>query len=346
MVYEMVAGQPPFVAEAPGDILMAHIMQPAPALTSLQPDVPPAIAAMVAQMLAKEPTARPQSMAEIVATVEGLLGVRKTDFGPALRRPAGFPDGSAQAVTQILPGDEVSGARQTPSPPRRESPSGPGALTPIAAAGSHRGVGTPRGSNRGGSTPLAGPVGTAAGSTEYPLSPSPIRRFLPAIIILAVVAVGGTTAYFLTRPGPSGEPATVAEPGKNAEPPPSSEVEIEILSNPGGATVQVTGETSSRGPTPAKFTLPRSSAAVEIVLRARGYLDKRLALDATRDRTMNINLEREPSEAAHVPQDVNKTAENKPEENKPDENRKAEKKRKGASRSPATAGGGFRAVGD
>jgi eukaryotic-like serine/threonine-protein kinase len=385
MVYEMVVGQPPFVAEAPGDILMAHIMQPAPALTSLQPDVPPQIDAMVAQMLAKDPAARPQSMADIVSTVEALLGVRKTDFGPALRRPAGFPDVASQVATQILPADDVSGPRQTPSPPWRESPSGRGALGPSAGAGSDRGLNTPLGNplggaNRGSSTSGGGPAptqadgailaaaalssgrgrpkssgdgrqrpasagGVSADSTDFLLRPSPLRRFLPAIIILAVVALGGTAAYFVTRPSPApesdaapkGQNTAAAEPGKPADPTPPGEVEVEILSNPEGAAVQVTGESSSRGKTPAKFMLPRSSATVEIVLRADGYLDKRLAIDASRDRTMNINLEREPSQARDPDKIMDEAAQS---------GNANTKKRKSGSRSPAPTSGGFKAVGD
>jgi eukaryotic-like serine/threonine-protein kinase len=103
MVFEMVIGQPPFVSEAPGDILMAHIIQNAPPLTSFQADLPPEIDALVARMLAKDPAMRPQSMAEVVTTIEALLGIRKSEFASTIRRPAGFPEMPAQVPTQILP---------------------------------------------------------------------------------------------------------------------------------------------------------------------------------------------------------------------------------------------------
>jgi serine/threonine protein kinase len=51
VMFETVAGRPPFVSEAPGDLLMAHISQAAPPLSFLQPDVPPEIESLVAQML-------------------------------------------------------------------------------------------------------------------------------------------------------------------------------------------------------------------------------------------------------------------------------------------------------
>lgn len=422
MVYEMVVGQPPFVSEAPGDILMAHIMQPAPALSSLQPEIPPQIEAMVAQMLAKDPADRPQSMADIVATVEGLLGVRKNEFGTALRRPVGFPDVSTQAATQIMPTDEASSARQPP-PLRADSPLGRAGFAADSAAGSDRGIGTPAGSNRGAGTPGIGIPGARTPGTrrpgpepteteaarvtpsgrsrpdssdgrsgdgysgdgysgdgyssnarqrpdmalsassveprDYRSQPSPIRRFLPAIIILTVVAIGGAAAYFLTRPSPAADSdtekgrkeernvddnAVAAEPSKAAAPTPTTEIELEILSSPEGAIVQVSGETSPRGPTPIKLTLPRSTAAMEIVLKARGYLDKRLSVDASRDRTMNINLEREPSQD-RAPQ-ARSIDNGRDEAQAGKDSDKIAKKRKATSRSAGPVSGGFKAVGD
>jgi eukaryotic-like serine/threonine-protein kinase len=361
MLYEMIVGQPPFVSEAPGDILMAHIIQPPAMLSAVQPDVPPPIEALVAQMLAKDPAARPQSMAEIIATAETLLGVRKSDFSRSLRAPAGFPDVAAQVPTQILAPGESSAQHLTPA----KSPSGRGLATPVGGPASARpastpawlGVATPGGAQAPtqtdeGVTPPPSPsqarhksssegrqrpvVSEAGGATDLGLRPSGLRRFLPAIVILAVVAIGGTAAYFLTKPRPlveadSGKKGEGAgENIKNAEPPPPAEVEIEVLSSPEGAAVYVAGEASARGSTPTKVMLPRSSEAVEIVLKASGYIEKRLSVDGSRDRTMTINLEREVAPIRET-------------EKLPDD--KGAKKKKGGNKG-ATGGGEFKAVGD
>jgi hypothetical protein len=59
ILYEMLAGQPPFVSDGPGDLMAMHMFrQPAP-LSQLAPDVPSDIAAYVEQMLRKEKTQRP-----------------------------------------------------------------------------------------------------------------------------------------------------------------------------------------------------------------------------------------------------------------------------------------------
>lgn len=361
VLYEMVVGQPPFVSEAPGDILMAHIMQPAPLLSTVQPDVPPVIENLVAQMLAKDPAARPQSMADIVAAAEGLLGVRRSDFHQSLRAPAGFPDVATQAATQILLPDETSSQRQTPS----RAPSGRGLATPaqgMAGPVIGRGATPPLGAGfaatpGGGQAPTQTddalppspsqlrhksssevrqrPVtGKPLGSTDLVLQPSALRRFLPAIAILAVVGIGGVAAYYLTRPDTStkGQSAgqSAGENGKLGEPVPPAEVEIEILSTPEGAAVFIAGEGSPRSSTPAKLMLPRSSAPIELVVRANGYLDKRLSLDASRDRSVSISLERQvvqATEEARIPEEKAPTVK--------------KKKKTGAS-----SGGEFKAVGD
>jgi serine/threonine protein kinase len=92
MVFEMVVGQPPFVSEAPGDILMAHIIQNAPPLSSFQPTFPRDRRPGGADAgQGSRPCGRnrwPRSS----PTIEALLGIRKSEFASVLRRPAGFPE--------------------------------------------------------------------------------------------------------------------------------------------------------------------------------------------------------------------------------------------------------------
>jgi serine/threonine protein kinase len=64
VAYECLAGHPPFTAEAPIALALAHVRQPPPPLPD---DIPPPVAALIGQMLAKEPADRPAS-AQSVAT--------------------------------------------------------------------------------------------------------------------------------------------------------------------------------------------------------------------------------------------------------------------------------------
>jgi serine/threonine protein kinase len=215
MMFEMVVGQPPFVAEAPGDILMAHILQNAPSIRSFRADVPAEIDALVARMLAKDPAMRPQSMAEVVAIVETLLGVRKADLATMLRKPAGFPEPVGQAATQILPIAEAP-SRSTPAPgktPSRPQLTPTSAMTPPPTSTPIRAKVTPA-PNR-----PQRPTSTPMSSDEVPsLAPTRPKWLLPVAIIAAVVAVGGVTAYFLSKPHATTAATTEPEPVKKAEP--------------------------------------------------------------------------------------------------------------------------------
>lgn len=58
MAYEMVTGERPFSATNPGALLIAHLQQPAPNPRKLRPELPDSIAAIILQLLAKEPASR------------------------------------------------------------------------------------------------------------------------------------------------------------------------------------------------------------------------------------------------------------------------------------------------
>jgi len=64
MLYLMIGGRPPFVADGPGEVMLMHMThQPAP-LSSLAPDAPLELLSLIHQMLQKERGDRP-SMAEV-----------------------------------------------------------------------------------------------------------------------------------------------------------------------------------------------------------------------------------------------------------------------------------------
>jgi serine/threonine protein kinase len=247
MLFEMVVGQPPFVAEAPGDILMAHMVQSPPPLRTFDNSVPGQLDALVALMLAKDPAGRPQTMAEVVAACEALLGVPKAEFAAALRPPPGFPEQVVTAATQILPSGpgpltplRTTPARQTPQP-RQPTPAGqtppPKPQTPVARGESTEiePTATPSRMQRTPSraAPRRGGIGDdarAAAAAPADFAPEKPKWLLPVAILVAVIALGSVGAYFLSRPKPL--PPPVAEPQRPAKPEPSPEPET--LAKPGG----------------------------------------------------------------------------------------------------------------
>jgi serine/threonine protein kinase len=59
VLYELLSGRTPFVADGPGRLIGMHLFQEPPALLSVAPQVPPEIVELVHRMLRKEKTQRP-----------------------------------------------------------------------------------------------------------------------------------------------------------------------------------------------------------------------------------------------------------------------------------------------
>jgi serine/threonine-protein kinase len=71
VLFECLAGQPPFIHRNEAVVLQLHLTQPAPDLRSLRPDVPPEVAAGIARALAKTPDERWQSAAAMREAITG-----------------------------------------------------------------------------------------------------------------------------------------------------------------------------------------------------------------------------------------------------------------------------------
>ena len=67
MLYEMVAGRPPFVAESPVAVALAHVREKPRPLDQVAEGVPPNLAAASMAALAKDPAERPHSAAAFAA---------------------------------------------------------------------------------------------------------------------------------------------------------------------------------------------------------------------------------------------------------------------------------------
>ena len=74
LLFELLAGEPPFRSESSSAIMCQHLTKPPPPLPS---HVPEAVVSLVRAMLAKEPTARPP-MEEIVARIDNLGALRNS----------------------------------------------------------------------------------------------------------------------------------------------------------------------------------------------------------------------------------------------------------------------------
>ena len=110
ILFELVTGRLLFDGE-PGELLAKHQLAPAPTASSVDPSCPPMLDRAIAAMLAKDPAARPQTMADVQRLLAGDVGPAATvaTLAPVVR------GGGAPATT--LGG--ASGVAMTAAPGRR-----------------------------------------------------------------------------------------------------------------------------------------------------------------------------------------------------------------------------------
>jgi len=70
MLYEMLTGRTPFVGDDPLEVMAEHVRVEAPRLRELRPDLPPALDAIVAKALRRDPNERYVSMEEMRQDLE------------------------------------------------------------------------------------------------------------------------------------------------------------------------------------------------------------------------------------------------------------------------------------
>jgi serine/threonine protein kinase len=65
VLFEMLAGRPPFTGETPAEILQQHLKQPVPRVSACATDCPPSLEKIVSSLLEKDPELRPLDAATV-----------------------------------------------------------------------------------------------------------------------------------------------------------------------------------------------------------------------------------------------------------------------------------------
>ena len=91
LLYQMLSGRLPFVADNPMALIFQHVHEPPPPLGKTAPGVPNAVVAVVDRLLAKSPADRPQSATHVLhdlraARAESLPTATSVGDSPARRR--------------------------------------------------------------------------------------------------------------------------------------------------------------------------------------------------------------------------------------------------------------------
>ncbi len=72
VLFRIVCGRAPFQGEGVGEIIVGHVTEPLPPMRSFEPSISPALEAVVAKAMAKEPAQRYQSMNEFGVALRAL----------------------------------------------------------------------------------------------------------------------------------------------------------------------------------------------------------------------------------------------------------------------------------
>jgi hypothetical protein len=193
VIYELLAGRPPFVALSRVAVMKMHLDRQPPDLARVNPRVPARLRAVVDQALAKEPAARYQSAGEFQAVLEE---VARDTFGAGWLKAGSIVDlvGTAiigtAAATEAEPEPKANAVTQVPAVAQ------PGPAPEPDAPGSE-----------------AAEPGTAA------LAAAPVRRRPPGAGVglaaaLAGLLVGAAVAY--VEPPPALGPTSSGAAGSSS----------------------------------------------------------------------------------------------------------------------------------
>jgi serine/threonine-protein kinase len=299
ILFELLTGRPPFVKEAPGDLLIAHVSEAPPAPSSVKPAIPPELDRLVLRMLAKSPNDRPASMEAV--------GRELTAFHSAASDPTG------PMLTLRLDQPPVAGASTPASPSAGGTRLLSDAEPPSKSSGSSK---SNKASESGKSTSTFSHSASELMTTE---------RSRPTRRIGLFVAVGGLAAAGIAvavlRPGRTGggdaDRATavheqVREPAQDQPPPPRRSIDVPaaaeppaaaaraaepakvtllITSQPPGASLWFGDASTPRGKTPVRLVVPRAGDPVRATLKADGYVDRAIVVDADHDQTVDVKLD-------------------------------------------------------
>jgi serine/threonine protein kinase len=114
VIFEALAGQPPFIAETPLQYVWLHTRQPVPSIHDIRPDIPESLEAVIKVALAKEPDDRLPSAGAFLSTFQtALFGHEYTLKG----------EGHTAPITRVSSQHQARAATYMPTYPSSAPPS-------------------------------------------------------------------------------------------------------------------------------------------------------------------------------------------------------------------------------
>jgi len=221
VAYECLTGTPPFTAESPVAIAVAHMHRPVPPLPD---DIPAPVAELVTSMLAKQPEDRPESARWVSDRARQLRGGQPAS--PVLMARA-LPGAGAEELTgagEVAP-EAVTSPNLGAAPTRADL----GAAAVAAAGADFRG--------------RPGGAGRRPGGHRH-------RRrsaFLAAAVSVGVAAIGGTVAAVMLSGRPM-SPASDMSPASPAAASPTASASRSASASPSPTQIRVPAGIVSTAP--------------------------------------------------------------------------------------------------
>jgi len=260
IMFEMLAGHPPFVSEGFGELVNMHLNVRPPPLRDLNAEVTAPIEGLIMKALEKSPEARQRSATELQIDIRNAAGQS------VMMRGISSPD----LLSETMRGNTAGARAAAPTMP-----------TPVKA-----GVG---------STTMSGSTGERHAPTVKTRSN---RGLLAgAAVLLALLAAGGWLAArkvggghggakTLTGDSPLEPRATVAQPEKKS----AATIQLSIDSEPSGASVMDVAGGTSLGQTPLMLVRPAADRTLTVRVEKPGFAPSTLQLSLARDTREMVSL--------------------------------------------------------
>jgi serine/threonine protein kinase len=290
IVYEMLAGVPPFVSQSATEMLVMQITADPPPLRQHVPDLPEFVEQTVMRALAKD---REKRFATVDYFVGALLGTypaltAQGNANAPVWTQAGLPN-------QSLYSRQGYGYQKTPPPVLLGTLGSRSNITPAPVPARSQTIST-----------LSQAMGEAGSpspdlSTDSEMEALKPKRW-PLLVGVGAVAAAAALFFALRSAGPPaagpapGPPPVAAKPAPPVAEAPS--VRLQIRSSPAGATVSDEKAGTVLGVTPLGKSYPQGNGTLGLVLRLQGYKDKTVAVGLEGNSATSVDLERAEPAAA------------------------------------------------
>jgi len=305
ILFEMLAGRPPFTYEGFGELIQAHLSTIPPRVTAIDATVPAAADALVARLLAKSPDERPHTMHDLVAELDALAATSAAAVRPSDRAVSARPVARTAAAKSDQPATGERPPTQTtlgsasaermdavnddlPAPATRSRRPLFGIVAVLVGAAAVVGFMKMRPSAE---TSASAPIAAAAPAPPPALEPTPAPAPSPAPVAAPAPAPTPPpppVAAPVPSPAPAPAPAAHAAASKPASAP--RKVKVVITSEPSGADICLAKDHRLLGKTTLEWSADRTSRATKLLIRKRGFRGQEISVDTDRDTQKQITL--------------------------------------------------------